>query len=386
MKVEVIYEDHVIVPMFAEGLSPMEYDHLCKQYISKIGTEKFPGNRPLWELHLIKYPTPSGASTMVFKLSHAIGDGYSYIWALFNAFRRADDPSLPLTFPPLSFGSKGVRQTQLWSFFSKCKHTVSDFFWSLTAAASENPRSAIRSGSDHLESKPINISISTIPLEKVKEIKSIIGGTVNDVITGLVSYMIHLYMVRMGKISKNGDMTLLVMVNMRALKGYKSIDDMLKANIWGNHSRFLHVKLPSHGEECIDPLQFIMKAKKVMEKKKKSVAIYLIDPILKVLRWFSGRKGLAKFINLNFYNASTMITNVIGPKEKIAMVNQPIGSYYFILMRVPQSLTFTVASSSGDVKVVATMEKGFIDSDVFTACMNEAFKNIYEAVRAIAKT
>ncbi|KAF6160707.1 hypothetical protein GIB67_019647 [Kingdonia uniflora] len=377
---QVIYQDHLIVPTFPEELSATEYDELCKQYMSKIGTEKFLGTRPLWELHLIKYPTLSGASTMVLKLSHAIGDGYSYISVLFSAFHRADNPSVPLTFPPLSFGSKGGKP-KLWSLVSKLKETLFDVYWSYKMLMFEDPRSAVRSGTRQLGSKPFNIASITIPLEQVKEVKSKVGGTVNDVVTGLISYVIHLYMVRMGKVSSDGDMTLLVMVNMRALKGYKSIEDMMKASSWGNYSRFLHIPIPRNGRggEEADPIEFVLKSKEIMEKKKRSLVIYLIDPLLNTIRTIKGQKGLAGFIRSNFYNSSAMITSLIGPKEKLAMVNQPIGSFYFLVTRVPQSLTFTVATTMGDLKLVVTMEKGFIDSEVFTSCMNEAFKNIYKA-------
>ena len=69
--------------------------------MSKIGCENFPENKPLREIHLIKYPSLNGVRSLVFKLSHAIGDGYSYAKLLFFAFNRAGKPSLPLSLPQL---------------------------------------------------------------------------------------------------------------------------------------------------------------------------------------------------------------------------------------------------------------------------------------------
>ncbi|KAI9119426.1 hypothetical protein K1719_010101 [Acacia pycnantha] len=56
----------------------------------------------LWEVHIVNYPTSSVASSLIFKLHHALGDGYSVIGALFSCLQRADHPSLPLSFSSLN--------------------------------------------------------------------------------------------------------------------------------------------------------------------------------------------------------------------------------------------------------------------------------------------
>ncbi|KAK1274933.1 hypothetical protein QJS04_geneDACA012862 [Acorus gramineus] len=98
-RVKVNLADHIKVPVFPAGLSPLAYDKLVHDYMSKVGTDRLPESRPLWQLHMIKYPTSHGEGTVMFKLHHALGDGYSLLSALFSCVKRADDPSLPLTFP-----------------------------------------------------------------------------------------------------------------------------------------------------------------------------------------------------------------------------------------------------------------------------------------------
>ncbi|PIA40977.1 hypothetical protein AQUCO_02300032v1 [Aquilegia coerulea] len=44
-----------------------------------------------------------------------------------------------------------------------------------------------------------------------------------------------------------------------------------------------------------------------------------------------------------------------------------------------QSLTFTTASWMGQLRLTATMEKNFIDSQLLYSCMKEAFENIFQA-------
>ncbi|KAF9603885.1 hypothetical protein IFM89_038166 [Coptis chinensis] len=161
--------------------------------------------------------------------------------------------------------------------------------------------------------------------------------TVNDVVTGLIYYMIHLYMLRKGDTCGGKDMNLLVMFNMRMLGGYKNIAEMMKANIWGNHVAFLHAPIPNiNGEEKIDPLYFINKGKEIMDRKKNSLFVFLTNSIIKVLRYLKGPKGVADYVHSNFKNTTTTVTSLIGPKEKLTLGGHRVGSSYFIVAGIPQ--------------------------------------------------
>ncbi|KAJ0966871.1 hypothetical protein J5N97_023788 [Dioscorea zingiberensis] len=91
-KVKVKLEEHVKVPVFPQGLE--KYDECLQEYITKISMEPLPFSRPLWDIHIIKYPTSSAAGNFLFRLHHALGDGFSLMAALFACLKRADDPSL----------------------------------------------------------------------------------------------------------------------------------------------------------------------------------------------------------------------------------------------------------------------------------------------------
>ncbi|XP_020555062.1 uncharacterized protein LOC110011262, partial [Sesamum indicum] len=98
-KVEVKLQDHVKVPTFPQGKSPDFYDGCFTDYLSKVATDQLPLTKPLWEIHIVKYPTTTAAGNVVFKLHHALGDGYSLMGALLSCLQRADNPAIPLTFP-----------------------------------------------------------------------------------------------------------------------------------------------------------------------------------------------------------------------------------------------------------------------------------------------
>lgn len=88
-RVEVRPEDHVTVPVFAAGMSPEFYDKCLDDYLSKIATEHLPQSRPMWEIHIIKYPTSHAASNVIFKLHHSLGDGFSLMGALLSLFTKS---------------------------------------------------------------------------------------------------------------------------------------------------------------------------------------------------------------------------------------------------------------------------------------------------------
>ncbi|KAI3866453.1 hypothetical protein MKX03_000546 [Papaver bracteatum] len=392
-KVDIQAQNHLIVPTFPTGLEIESYDQLLREYISKIGNERFSRDKPLWELHLIKYPSANGVGSLVFKLGHAIGDGYAYMKILSKIVKRAENPHLPLTYPNLSVRRRQNdhqvgRLKMLSGLITKCINTVSDIiFNTLKTTVLEDCPSAIRSETWKKKDlcKPIDIYSIKLSLERVKKVKFKLGATMNDVITGIISYMIHLYMTKIGQISTTAastSMTILVMLNMRIFKdSYKDIDEMMKAaDTWGNHSRFFPVKIPTFsGSENINPLDFISKAKENLNRSKNSMIFYLLDPLLNAVRNIFGQKGMERVVRLGFKNTSTLITSLVGPKEQIAIADHPIGNYYFIVVGIPQSLTFTSMSCSEQLQLVATMERGFIDSSLFASCMDEAFDNIFQA-------
>ncbi|KAF9603884.1 hypothetical protein IFM89_038165 [Coptis chinensis] len=175
-KVDVRVEDHIIVPTFPIGLTDMEYDEKLREYVSKIAGERLSSNQPLWEVHLVKYPNMYGAGSLVFKFSHALGDGFSIVGVIFSAIKRADDPSLPLTLPDMSLSIAGMKKG-LWNYVTRCINTVSDLRFSiLKGTGLEDSKSAVRSGMVGVEFEPIAISTISIPMERLKLIKAKIGG------------------------------------------------------------------------------------------------------------------------------------------------------------------------------------------------------------------
>jgi hypothetical protein len=186
-------EEHVKIPKFPktrDSSSCELYDNYLNDYVTSILTSRTPQDKPLWEIHLIKYPTTNAASTIIFKLHHALGDGYSLMSALLSCLQRVDDPSLPLSFPSRpqldsKYAKKGLFKKlflNISSFFS----SISDFGSSLIKTRMiEDDITPIRSGYEGTESMPFTLSNISLSLDHLKEIKSKLG------VVSLTSYIDH---------------------------------------------------------------------------------------------------------------------------------------------------------------------------------------------------
>ena len=187
-RVEVKLQDHVNVPVFPDGLSPESYDDYFDDYLTKIAMKEFPQSRPLWEIHIIKYPTSNAAGTVVFKLHHALGDGFSLMGALLSCLQRADNPNLPITFPSfkvssnLDSGRSIIRAVP--RALSAAFNTVSDFGWGLLkSTAVEDNRTPIRSGDPGVEFRPLSITTISFSLDNIQKIKAKLGVVRSNIAT-----------------------------------------------------------------------------------------------------------------------------------------------------------------------------------------------------------
>ncbi|XP_027345758.1 O-acyltransferase WSD1-like [Abrus precatorius] len=387
-RVEVKAEDHIKVPIFPENESLELYDQYYDEYVSKILMERTPQDKPLWEIHVIKYPTSNAAGTLIFKLHHALGDGYSLVGALLSCLQRADDPSLPLSFPsrkpsaspPSKKGFFRGFPSTVFSFLN----SISDFGWSIVKSSMiEDDQTPIRSGEEGVEFLPSVISNISFSLDHIKKIKSKLGVTINDVITGVIFYGIRLYMQEINNKATTANSTGLVMLSTRNIGSYQSVQDMMKADSkspWGNHISFLHVNIPKLSQSSLsNPLEFVWKAQKIIKRKRNSFTVFLIEWLLDMELKLRGHEAVAKHIYGTLRNSSVVISNLIGPVEPMVLANHRVKGLYFTMTGGPESINIAVISYARTLRITLKTQKGFIDEKKFKFCMVEAFEVITKA-------
>ncbi|XP_052177580.1 wax ester synthase/diacylglycerol acyltransferase 7-like [Diospyros lotus] len=391
-RVEVKLEDHIKVPRFPVGMSPEFYDGCFDDYLSTIALEQIPPNRPLWEVHIIKYATSNAAGNWVFKLHHSLGDGYSLMGTLLSCLQRADNPSLPLTFPSIRSNSK-QKDGKIRSVFkvvprvlSKLANTVLDLgFGLMKSNFVEDGRTPIRSGED-VQFRPITVTTLMFSLDQIKQIKAKLGVTVNDVIVGAVFLGTRLYMQAESQEQGNAASTALVVLNTRAVGvgyNYKTVSEMVKPNAempWGNHFTFLQVAIPKLSSlKSSNPTSFVIKTHSIIKRKRNSATVFITAWLLEKLRKFRGPEVAAQYVYKTMKNSSMALSNLIGPVEQMALANHPIKGLYFTLAGSPEASAVTMMSYVGKLRVAIRMEKGFMDPHKFSCCVETAFHMILKA-------
>ncbi|KAM1761134.1 hypothetical protein ACFX11_003943 [Malus domestica] len=394
-KVEVKLTDHVHVPIFPSGVLPPEsYDVYLGDYISKVVLEKYPEDKPLWEVHIIKYPTSTAAGNLIFKLHHALGDGYSFMSAFLSCLQRADDPSLPLTFP----SRRGSERKGLDNYYKSALRWVSqkltsafyavkDLGWS---AFVEDDRTPIRSGNSGVEFLPMDISSLIFSLDEIKLIKNKLNVTINDVTCGIVFFATRLYMQEIinnnQKSSSAASCRALVLVNTRITHGdYKPVKQMIGPNSempWGNRIAFMPVSMPNL-TEISNPLDFVFEAQKRIKRKRSSFSVYFYNKLFEIVSKLRGHEAASRYMHNRLMKSSLMISNMIGPVEKIALADHPIKGVYFMVLGIPQDIIITIVSYMGDLRISFGTQKGFIDPQKFKSCLKNAFEMILEVTDKI---
>ncbi|KAI3872035.1 hypothetical protein MKX03_009895 [Papaver bracteatum] len=368
-KVYIKLEDHLNVPVIPNGLSLESHEEYFQEYLTKLALEQLPQCRPLWEIH-------------IFKLHHALGDGYSLMGALFSCLQRTDNPSLPLTLPKIRSPDYMKKSNSVVGLFSLFMNTVKDFAWSLAkSSVLEDDVTPIRSGTFGTEFKPVSITTVTFSLDQIKQIKAKLGGTITDVIASIIFYGTRQYMEASSKGSGNAHSTALVLVNTREITTYQTVQGMAKADTkapWGNNFGFIHVPIPEMiNAKTYDPIDYVSKATKMITEKKNSVAVSLTGSFLEKLRRFKDSEVVARYIRGVSRKTSMVITNMIGPVEQVSLADHPVTGLYFMVVNVPQNLTITAVSYMGKLRIAVGAEKELINHILFNTCMEDAFERIF---------
>ncbi|XP_022147882.1 O-acyltransferase WSD1-like [Momordica charantia] len=381
---EVNPRDHIYVPTFPNDLSPYEYDAYFDEYATKTATKPFSQSIPLWEIHVFNYPTSHAACSIIFKVHHSIADGFCLMNTLLSCLKRADDPSLPLTFPSRKH-SKQPKNDARFGLLShlprRISSVVSNFGWSVMKNTFvEDDPTPIKPEGDCMQLvKPIAISTMTFSLDQIKQIKNNLNVSINDVLTGIIFIGVRLYMQEHNPQSSEKNSSALILLNTRKAKAYKSVKEMLETDTdapWGNRIAFLPVPIPKLIDSTLsnNPLEFVKEAKEKIMLQRNTLSVFMAAKVFDIVNHVTGPEVGAKLFKRKLKNSSIMISSMIGPLEKMALANRPVKGLYFTVPGMPQSLLITIVSYMGDLRIVFGGEKCFIDQQKLKVCIEDAFK------------
>ncbi|XP_020229483.1 O-acyltransferase WSD1 [Cajanus cajan] len=392
-EVDVNLQDHIKVPTFPTIVPFKLYDKCFDEYMSKIAMEQLPQNKPLWELHIFKYPTSNAAGTFIFKLHHALGDGYSFMTTLLSCVQNAHDPSIPVKFPSSkrSMESKNtnIMLKILPQTVSMVFKSVFDFGWSVMKdSLIPDDETPIRSGHKDVGFRPMTFSNVSLSLDDIKEVKNKLKVSVNDVVVGVIFLGIQLYMDAKNHKPSSAESTALVLLNTRKIRAYKSAKEMHDKDSeapWGNRFHFMHVPIPMLCDtNCFNPLEFVLEANKRIKRKRNSLAVPLTNVLLHLLNQIKGPQAAANYVYKIMNNTSLSISHMIGPVEQVALANHPIKGLYFMTVGLSQSITVTITSYMGYIRVGFGVEEDFIDEYQLKSCFETSLEMMLKAAKNVA--
>ncbi|XP_047182732.1 wax ester synthase/diacylglycerol acyltransferase 5-like [Vigna umbellata] len=390
-QVDVNLQDHVKIPKFTSTNGTLKsYDECFDEYMSKIAMEQFPEDKPLWELHLFKYPTSKCEGTFIFKLHHALGDGYSFMTTFLSIVESADNPSVQIKFPSSkSSTSTNAMPKQLSQTASMFKSAF-DFGWSLLKnSLIPDEQTPLRSGHEDVGFRPMSIVNVSLSLDNIKEVKNKLKVSVNDVLVGAIFFGIQLYMKAKNHRSRTAETTALVLLNTRNIRAYISAKEMHATNSkapWGNRFHFMHVPVPMISDKKeLNPLEFVLDAKKSINRQRNSLAVPMTGVLLRLLNQIKGPQAATNYMYKIMNNASLSISHMVGPAEKVTLAYHPIKGFYFMTVGLSQSMTVTITSYMGYLRVGFGVEEGFIDEYQLKSCFEISLQMILEAAKNLPK-
>ncbi|KAE9447150.1 hypothetical protein C3L33_20925, partial [Rhododendron williamsianum] len=228
------------------------------------------------------------------------------------------------------------------------------------------------SGGAGVELWPRKLATAKFRLDDMKMVKEAVAdATINDVLFGVISCGLSRYLdLRSPKALRDGvQITGLSMVNLRKQPGLQELSDMMKGNSgirWGNKFGMLLLPVYYH-QGGADPLQYVKRAKQMIDLKKQSLEAHFSYNIGYLAMSCFGPK-VASWLNYRIVCHTTFtISNVIGPKEEIAIVGNP-------------AITMHMLSYAGRADMQILVAKDIVpDPQVLAKCFEDALHQMKEA-------
>uniref|UniRef100_A0A8I6YFE4 Diacylglycerol O-acyltransferase n=1 Tax=Hordeum vulgare subsp. vulgare TaxID=112509 RepID=A0A8I6YFE4_HORVV len=320
---------HVIYPKLDTVDVEVNPDLAVEDYVASLSTKPMDHSRPLWEFHILDFPTSEATATAVMRVHHSLSDGISLLMLLLYCAQSAADPSKPPVLPPLpartgalyvqprpplSVGSLAFAMW-LWSFVLLAWYTMWDAASFVCTILFWKDTHTLFTRTDNTNRRQKRIVHRGLSLDDVKFIKD----------------AMNCECVSMIQSGKGNDVK------------------------WGNQLGFiiLPVQIAMHR----DPLDYVRKAKNTTGRKKSSLEVAFIHVVAEVFFKVFGRKAGAYIIHRLFSNTTMMLSNMIGPAEQVELCGHPVVFIAPSQYGLPQAINVNFKSYVNIVRVVLAMDE-----------------------------
>ncbi|CAL9084364.1 unnamed protein product [Musa textilis] len=348
---KVVVDEHIVIPDLADPrritTSP---DQLVEDYIASLTCIPMDHSRPLWELHVLNFPTSDAAAVAVLRLHHSLGDGISLMSLLLACTRKASHPdSLPTVpshysrRPPASKRHHAGVFTLLlwlWAFLILAWNTLVDVvcFTATSIFLKDTPTPLM--GPQGVEHRPKRIVHRSVSLDDIKDVKNAMHCALAELMEG-----------------RDG--------------GTK----------WGNLIGYIILPFDIFNHK--DPLDYVRRGKAIADRKKNSLEAIFTYKSAELIVKCLGIKAAAKLCHRMLTHTTLAFSNMVGPVEEIEFFGHPLVYLAPSAYGHPQAVTIHFQSYMNTMKIVlAVDDKVISDPHQLLDDFAESLKIIREAIPA----
>ncbi|XP_024378327.1 wax ester synthase/diacylglycerol acyltransferase 11 [Physcomitrium patens] len=409
--VDVQIDDHVVVPTVDKAAPRYVEDYITDLALAP----PLDVSRPMWEFHVLN-GTESGedgaTAHMIMRVHHALGDGTSLMSLMLACTRRLGKPDELPAVPVARVRvkeKKSLFRQMLGLLFLFWNTLVGIFLFTSTAIWLKDSDSVIK-GHFGVEKEKKKLVYQSIDMTDMSIVKNAVNGTINDVLMGMVSESVRLYLedryatdsspikqaggkegqaeaVDMKKVASHVEKLRIracALMNTRATPGLQELASMMDGGSqhrWGNHMGYLLIDIPLKHQ--LDPLENVIAAKKYTDRKKSSLEGIFTYWSGAMLMAFTGPTLPLILTRRVILQTTLTVSNVPGPTEPVTFGGNPIVGIFPIVSGHPQSLSIYLQTYNGKANLVVMSAKSVLpDPEKLLNLMIDSLKNMVKAAKA----
>ncbi|GAB2219800.1 hypothetical protein Droror1_Dr00007437 [Drosera rotundifolia] len=395
-------DDHIITRNHykddsASGASESEMEDIVNEYMAEFAVSSpLSMEKPLWEVHVI-----SDLRCLIWRVHHALGDGISLMSMFLECCRTAADPTMRAMMAEGEDrksggdggGGRGEARRRNWrkkgvsGMLKLVWFTLVYVLEAIGRAMWVRDKTTVLSGGAGVQLWPRKIATARFSLDDMKTIKRAIPrATINDVLFGIISCGLSKYLeVRSESALQEGlRITGLALVNLRKQPGLQEMSDLMKRGSkvrWGNRFGYIVLPVYYHKATADGPLSYVRTAKAMINRKKQSLEAYFSHAVGNMLMSCFGPKAPYRLINRITCNTTFTFSNVLGPKEQITLIDNPVTYMRFTTSALPHAISMSMLSYKGRANMQILAAKDIIPDPEFLArCFEDALLQMKGAV------
>jgi len=362
-------------------LPPLGGQAGLQKIVSQLASTPLDFSRPLWQLHLVEdYSDGSSASSqdtpvkggcaLICRLHHSVADGVAAVHVLLSLVDTDPQASGPDT-PPKNDHETGApvgpSHSSLGNGYRAARWLVSKGLGLLVhpsrvadaarlgaeAATTLGELVLLPPAPDTILRGDLGVTkraawSAPVPLADIKTIGRRLGGTVNDVLLTAMTGALRRYLEDRGESPDSASMRAAVPVDLRPPGAEGEL---------GNQIGFVFLSLPA---EVADPVERLRELRRRMDRHKDSLEAPLSLAMLKVLGLVPSSMQ-AVLIDFLGTKATTLMTNVIGPRERLYLAGAPLESLMFwVPLAGGVGVGVSIISYAGQVRLGVLTDAGLV--------------------------